>query len=91
MHPVYSFVMFEITHLVDAAAAGDRQAAADWLPRVYDELRKLAAARMAAENRGDTLNPTALVHEAYLQLVGDEHFGCRAHFFAAAADAMRRI
>ncbi len=83
--------MSEITQLIDAAAAGDRQAAADLLPLVYAELRKLAAARMAAEKPGHTLNPTALVHEAYLRLVGDQHFGGQAHFFAAAAEAMRRI
>ncbi len=83
--------MSEITHLMDAAAAGDRQAAADLLPLVYDELRKLAAARMAAEKPGHTLDSTALVHEAYLRLVGDQHFDGRGHFFAAAAEAMRRI
>jgi RNA polymerase sigma factor (TIGR02999 family) len=83
--------MPEITQLLDAAAAGDRQAAADLLPLVYDELRKLAAARMAAENPGHTLDATALVHEAYLRLVGDQHFDGRGHFFAAAAEAMRRV
>jgi RNA polymerase sigma factor (TIGR02999 family) len=83
--------MSEITQLLDAAAAGDRQAAADLLPLVYDELRKLAAARMAAENPGHTLDATALVHEAYLRLIGDQHFAGRAHFFAAAAEAMRRV
>ena len=61
------------------------------LPLVYDELRKLAAARMAAENPGQTLDATALVHEAYLRLVGDQRFDGRGHFFAAAAEAMRRI
>ena len=91
MHPVYSVVMSEITHLIDVAAAGDRQAAADLLPLVYDELRKLAAARMAAEKPGHTLNATALVHEAYLRLVGDQQFENQGHFFAAAAVAMRRI
>jgi RNA polymerase sigma factor (TIGR02999 family) len=91
MHPVYSVAMSEITHLIDAAAAGDRQAAADLLPLVYDELRRLAAARMAAERPGHTLNATALVHEAYLRLVGDQQFGNQGHFFAAAAEAMRRI
>ncbi len=90
-HPVYSVVMSEITHLIDAAAAGDRQAAADLLPLVYDELRKLAAARMAAEKPGHTLDATALVHEAYLRLIPDQHFDGTAHFFAAAAEAMRRI
>src|SRR5213079_3101577 len=60
-------------------------------PLVYDELRKLAAARMAQEKPGQTLNGTALVHEAYLRLVGDQQFSGRGHFFAAAAEAMRRI
>ena len=83
--------MPDVTHLLDAAAAGDRQAAADLLPLVYDELRKLAAARMAAEAPGHTLDATALVHEAYLRLVGDQQFDGRGHFFAAAAEAMRRI
>src|SRR5260370_41972493 len=83
--------MSDVTHLLDAAAAGDRQAAADLLPLVYDELRKLAGARMAAEAPGHTLNATALVHEAYLRLVGDQEFDSRGHFFAAAAEAMRRI
>src|SRR5215470_8104660 len=83
--------MFEVTRLLGAAAAGDRQAAADLLPLVYDELRTLAAARMAAEATGHTLDATALVHEAYLRLVGDQHFDGRGHFFAAAAEAMRRI
>jgi RNA polymerase sigma factor (TIGR02999 family) len=83
--------MSHMTHLLDAAAAGDRKAAADLLPLVYDELRKLAAARMAAEAPGQTLQATALVHEAYLRLVGDQRFDGREHFFAAAAEAMRRI
>src|SRR5829696_2963413 len=83
--------MSEVTRLLDAAAAGDRQAAADLLPLVYDELRKLAAARMAAEAPGHTLQPTALVHEAYLRLLGGQQFDGRGHFFAAAAQAMRRI
>src|SRR5438105_7840640 len=87
--------MADVTRLLDAAAAGDRQAAADLLPLVYDELRKLAAARMAAESPGNTLQPTALVHEAYLRLVSPAQpqaaFAGRAHFFAAAAEAMRRI
>jgi RNA polymerase sigma factor (TIGR02999 family) len=83
--------MADVTHLLDAAAAGDRKAAADLLPLVYDELRKLAAARMAAESPDQTLQPTALVHEAYLRLVGDQQFDSRGHFFAAAAEAMRRI
>jgi RNA polymerase sigma factor (TIGR02999 family) len=80
--------------LLDAAAAGDRQAAADLLPAVYAELRALASARLEAEPAGHTLQPTALVHEAYLRLVGpaDGHkWDHRGHFFAAAAEAMRRI
>ena len=83
--------MSDVTRLLDASAAGDRKAAADLLPLVYDELRKLAAVRMAAEVPGHTLDATALVHEAYLRLVGDQHFDGRGHFFAAAAEAMRRI
>ena len=86
--------MSDVTRLLDAAAAGDRQAAADLLPLVYAELRALAAARMAAEPAGHTLQPTALVHEAYLRLVGPAdvpRWDTRGHFFAAAAEAMRRI
>lgn len=83
--------MPDVTRLLDAAQAGDRRAAADLLPLVYDELRALAAARMAAEAPGHTLDATALVHEAYLRLVGDQQFDGRGHFFAAAAEAMRRI
>jgi RNA polymerase sigma factor (TIGR02999 family) len=86
--------MSQVTRLLDAAAAGDRRAAADLLPLVYDELRKLAAARMAAEAPGHTLDATALVHEAYLRLVGPAggaRFDGRGHFFAAAAEAMRRV
>src|SRR5581483_2224362 len=83
--------MSNLTRLLDAAAAGDCKAAADLLPLVYDELRKLAAARLAAEAPGHTLNPTALVHEAYLRLVGGQRFDGSGHFFAAAAEAMRRV
>jgi RNA polymerase sigma factor (TIGR02999 family) len=83
--------MPDVTRLLEAAATGDRRAAAELLPLVYDELRKLAAARMAQESPGHTLDATALVHEAYLRLVGDQHFEGRGHFFAAAAEAMRRI
>ncbi len=86
--------MSDVTQLLDAAAAGDPDAAAALLPRVYDELRKLAAARMAAEAPGHTLQPTALVHDAYLRLVGtdaSQPWNGRGHFFAAAAEAMRRI
>ena len=86
---VHSIVMSDASRPLDAA--GDRRAAADLLPLVYDELRKLAAARMAAEPPGHTLDATALVHEAYLRLVGDQQFDGRGHFFAAAAEAMRRI
>jgi RNA polymerase sigma factor (TIGR02999 family) len=86
--------MSDVTRLLYAAAAGDRRAAADLLPLVYDELRKLAAARMADESPGHTLQPTALVHEAYLRLLGpadDSRWDNCGHFFAAAAEAMRRI
>ena len=83
--------MNDVTRILTAIDQGDGQAAEQLLPLVYDELRKLAAARMAAENPGHTLNATALVHEAYLRLVGDQHFDDRGHFFAAAAEAMRRI
>jgi RNA polymerase sigma factor (TIGR02999 family) len=83
--------MTNVTQLLEAANRGDRQAAADLLPLVYDELRKLAAAKMAHEKQGQTLDATALVHEAYLRLVGDQQFDGRGHFFSAAAEAMRRI
>jgi RNA polymerase sigma factor (TIGR02999 family) len=86
--------MSAVTRLLSAAAAGDRQAAAELLPLVYDELRRLAAARMAAEAPGHTLQPTDLVHEAYIRLIGpadDARWEGRGHFFAAAAEAMRRI
>ena len=83
--------MNDVTRILTAIEQGDGQAAEQLLPLVYDELRNLAAARMAAENPGHTLNATALVHEAYLRLVGDQHFDDRGHFFAAAAEAMRRI
>ena len=83
--------MSDVNRLLDAATAGDRQAAADLLPLVYDELRALAAARMAAEAPGHTLDATALVHEAYLRLGPQRSFDHRGHFFAAAAEAMRRI
>jgi RNA polymerase sigma factor (TIGR02999 family) len=86
--------MPDVTRLLNAAAEGDRRAAADLLPLVYAELRALADARMAAEPPGHTLQPTALVHEAYLRLVGPadaRRWDHRGHFFAAAAEAMRRI
>jgi RNA polymerase sigma factor (TIGR02999 family) len=90
----YTGCMSDVTRLLDAATAGDRKAAADLLPLVYDELRKLAAARLAAESPDQTLQPTALVHEAYLRLIGpadERRWENRAHFFAVAAEAMRRI
>jgi RNA polymerase sigma factor (TIGR02999 family) len=85
--------MSDVTRLLDAAAAGDCIAADELLPLVYDELRALAAARMAAEAPGQTLQATALVHEAYLRLIGSEDacWDSRSHFLAAAAQAMRRI
>jgi RNA polymerase sigma factor (TIGR02999 family) len=86
--------MNEVTTILSAIDAGDPRAAADLLPLVYDELRKLAAAQLAAEESGQTLQPTALVHEAYLRLVGSpdgDHWNHRGHFFAAAAEAIRRI
>jgi RNA polymerase sigma factor (TIGR02999 family) len=86
--------MTEVTQLLNAVDQGDPHAAADLLPLVYDELRRLAAARLAAEPSGNTLQPTALVHEAYLRLVGSpggDQWEHRGHFFAAAAEAMRRI
>jgi RNA polymerase sigma factor (TIGR02999 family) len=83
--------MSDVTPLIEASKKGDRQAAADLLPLVYDELRKLAAAKMAAEAPGHTLDATALVHEAYMRLVGDHHFADSGHFFRVAAEAMRRI
>ncbi|MBX3401106.1 MAG: sigma-70 family RNA polymerase sigma factor [Gemmataceae bacterium] len=86
--------MSEVTRILDSATSGDPKAAAELLPLVYDELRKLAAARMAQESAGQTLQPTALVHEAFLRLVGTTdapRWQNRGHFFAAAAEAMRRI
>ncbi len=83
--------MTEVTRLLEAARHGDKQAAAELLPLVYNELRKLAAAKLAQERSGQTLDATALVHEAYLRLVGDQQFDGRGHFFAAAAEAIRRI
>jgi RNA polymerase sigma factor (TIGR02999 family) len=83
-----------VTQLLEAAATGDPKAAAELLPLVYDELRKLAAQRLTLEKPGQTLQATALVHEAYLRLVsGDQpqDWNGRGHFFAAAAEAMRRI
>src|SRR5436309_6197307 len=86
--------MADVTRILSAIEAGDPRAAADLLPLVYDELRKLAAARLAGEKPGQTLEATALVHEAYLRLVDvdrAQRWESRAHFFAAAAEAMRRL
>jgi RNA polymerase sigma factor (TIGR02999 family) len=81
----------EITQILIAIDKGDPQAAVRLMPLVYDELRRLAAAQMAQEKPGQTLDATALVHEAYLRLAGEQKFENRNHFFAAAAEAMRRI
>ena len=83
----------QVTRLLDAMTDGEESAAEELLPLVYDELRRIARGRMARERQGLTLQPTALVHEAYLRLIGDEALGWenRRHFYAAAAEAMRRI
>jgi RNA polymerase sigma factor (TIGR02999 family) len=83
----------QVTQILAAVNAGDKRAAAELLPLVYDELRRLAAARMAREKPGQTLQATALVHEAWLRLVGGNEtlWNSRGHFFGAAAEAMRRI
>src|SRR5262245_14805317 len=100
--------MSDVTHILEAVEAGDLSAADKLLPLVYDELRKLAALRVAQEKPGQTLQATALVHEAYIRLIGarsaskgeedslagaagSNRFANRGHFFAAAAEAMRRI
>ena len=85
--------MSDVTRVIEAIQHGDPKAADELLPLVYEELRKLAASKMANEAAGHTLQPTALVHEAWMRLVGKENpkFENRAHFFAAAAEAMRRI
>jgi RNA polymerase sigma factor (TIGR02999 family) len=86
--------MSEVTRILDAIEQGDPHAAGQLLPLVYDELRRLAKLRLAREAPGQTLQATALVHEAYLRLVGDDQsqrWNGRGHFFAAAAEAMRRI
>jgi RNA polymerase sigma factor (TIGR02999 family) len=86
--------MNEVTRILSAIEEGDPHAAEQLLPLVYDELRRLAAQKLAQERPGQTLEATALVHEAYLRLVGAEqaqHWDSRGHFFAAAAEAMRRI
>jgi RNA polymerase sigma factor (TIGR02999 family) len=86
--------MSEVSRILSAVEQGNRGAAGELLPLVYDELRRLAAQQLARERPGQTLQPTALVHEAYLRLVGGgagPHWDGRGHFFAAAAEAMRRI
>ena len=86
--------MTDVTGILSAIEQGDAHAAHQLLPLVYDELRRLAAGQMAREKPGQTLDATALVHEAYVRLVGtdaDKHWDGRGHFFAAAAEAMRRI
>jgi RNA polymerase sigma factor (TIGR02999 family) len=85
--------MNEVTSILSAIEQGDQKAAGQLLPLVYNELRKLAAQKLAQEKPGQTLQATALVHEAYLRLIGDSDPGweSRGHFFAAAAEAMRRV
>ena len=92
--PVAGAAVSEVTRILSAIEEGDPHAADHLLPLVYDELRRLAAAKLAQEKPGQTLESTALVHEAYLRLVDTEkaqHWNSRGHFFAAAAEAMRRI
>jgi RNA polymerase sigma factor (TIGR02999 family) len=91
--PDATLAVSDVTHILTSIEQGDPHAADKLLPLVCEELRRLAAARMANEAAGQTLQPTALVHEAWLRLVGKENpkFANRAHFFAAAAEAMRRI
>jgi RNA polymerase sigma factor (TIGR02999 family) len=83
--------MSDVTQILERAQKGDDKAAEELLPLIYDELRRLAAARLAQERPGQTLQATALVHEAWLRLAGQERWQGRRHFFAAAAEAMRRI
>lgn len=85
--------MSQVTRLLDQARNGDARAAEDLLPLVYDELRKLASRKMACERQGHTLQPTALVHEAWMRLAGDraDEYDNTVHFYSAAAEAMRRI
>jgi len=91
--PGGSLPMSDVTQLLGAINKADSKAAEELLPLIYEELRKLAAHKMAQEQPGHTLQPTALVHEAWLRLVGSgpDHWNSRGHFFAAAAEAMRRI
>src|SRR5947207_2585871 len=85
--------MSDVTHILTQIESGDSSASNQLFPLVYDELRRLAAAMLASEQPGQTLQPTALVHEAWLRLAGNDwqHWQSRSHFFAAAAEAMRRI
>lgn len=83
--------MSDVTRILSQIESGDPAAAEQLLPLVYEELRNLAAARLAQEKPGQTLDPTALVHEAYLRLVSDHNFADRQHFFRVTAEAMRRI
>src|SRR5215472_12387998 len=85
--------MSDVTQILERVEKGDGKAAEELLPLVYEELRKLAAAKMAQEQPGQTLQPTALVHEAWLRLAGgpSQHWSNREHFFRAAAEAMRHI
>jgi RNA polymerase sigma factor (TIGR02999 family) len=85
--------MSDVTHILNRVQQGDEKAAVELLPLVYEELRKLAVVRMANEKAGQTLQPTALVHEAWLKIAGDGHqpFANRRHFFKAAASAMQQI
>src|SRR5438105_11467575 len=92
--PSASVAMMDVTRILSAIEQGDPQAAEQLLPLVYDEPRKLAAQKLAQEKPGQTLQGTALVHEAYLRLVGagqEQRWDSRGHFFGAAAEAMRRI
>lgn len=92
---LYNAAVSDVTRILYAIEDGDAKAAAELLPLVYDQLRRTAQQRMAAERAGHSLDATALVHEAYLKLVGDDaaglHWANRAHFYAAAAEAMRRV
>jgi RNA polymerase sigma factor (TIGR02999 family) len=90
---VISILMSDVTLILQAVGRGENEAPEELMPMVYEELRRLAAARMAHESAGHTLQPTALVHEAWLRMVRDDHrtWKNRAYFFAAAAEAMRRI
>jgi RNA polymerase sigma factor (TIGR02999 family) len=102
-HPVSAFdipllsitlhLISDVTHILNRVQQGDAKAAEELLPLIYDELRRLAAAKLSREASGQTLQATALVHEAWLRIANqhEQHFECRAHFFAAAAEAMRRI